>query len=340
MTKAATPNAPARRGIGLVGATTMVGIEIKERLAADGYGSLVDLLALEDGIGVFTEYGDEARVVMEIAEQDIRERAVVCFCGAPEAAATYAEEVAAEGGVAIDCTGVLRMRGNSHPATFHLGGLATEAAKPTLIATPSGGALLLAELHGVLGERLAGASATVLLPASEHSDAAAEELARQTASILNFMEDTDDSAVDESGPFGRRLAFDAWLAPEGRSDLMGELVAMGIEGVAAVAVQASIFHSVAASVHMPGCDHNALAELLSTVSLPSQNQHGQAIDSPATAAGNRELYIGGLRSDGAGGSWLWSLLDNHHAVATAAVAAIAAHVPPPFKAGDADSVVN
>ena len=62
----------------LVGAASLLGREIKDHLAEAGFpGRAVELLDLDDEVGLLTDYGSEARVVAEAGEASV-------ISGAPE----------------------------------------------------------------------------------------------------------------------------------------------------------------------------------------------------------------------------------------------------------------
>lgn len=309
--------------LALVGAASVLGTDIKDLLFATGYpGQTVELLDLDDQIGLITKYGDEARVTLEAAEDSVREYQLVCFCGDPTAAQRFAPVVVAAGGSVIDCT-------SAHSSATDASLIDAEGSPEAtgLLVAPTGGALLLAQLGAALGEQFANAVATVLLPASEISDAGTEELVGQATSMLNFGDSPQDT-------FGRRLVFDAWpdaTPPAGAAEaIRQQLRRLNMPQPALTALRVSVFHATAATVYVPDTLSEDLRDTLSRrgVRVDATNSDGEVIDSPTRVAGHSGLHVYGIRQEAAG-NWLWALLDNHRAAATIALAAISARLPLP-----------
>ena len=262
----------------------------------------------------------------EAAEATVREHQLVCFCGDPTAAQQFAPVVVAAGGTVIDCT-------DAHASAADSTLIDAEGSPGAtgLLVTPQAGTLLLALLANAVGEHIRKAVATVLLPASELSDTGTEELAGQAAAMLNF----GDAPLEN---FGRRLAFDTWLdttPPAGAAEaIRKQLATLGVPAPALTALRVSVFHAVGASVHFPATPADELRDALQGAGVPidATNSDGQLIDSPSRVAGSSELHVCGVRSEGAG-SWLWSLLDNHHAAAANALGAIRLRLPMPAASG-------
>ena len=314
--------------LALVGSSSVLGGDLKDLLAAAGYpGRAIELLDLDDQIGLVTKYGDEARVVLEAAEDSVREHRLVCFCGDPVAAQRFAPVVVDAGGTVIDCTSA---HGSANDVT-----LIDAAGSPTatgFLAVPHAGTLLLAALSATIRERFVSAAATLLLPASELSDPGTEELATQATAMLNFGEGTEET-------FGRRLAFDAWpdaTPPAGAAEtIRTQLAALGAPAPALTALRASVFHGTAASIYIPGAAVEELRDTLRSggIRVEAKSSDGELIDSPTRVAGRPDLHVCGIRGE-ADGSWLWALMDNHHAAAATAVAAIRPRLPLPEPTAD------
>ncbi len=173
---------------------------------------------------------------------------------------------------------------------------------------------------------LSNATCTVLLPASDLSDAATDELSQQAAALLNFGDSPDDV-------LGRRLAFDIWpdaTPPVGAAHrIRAELEALGISAPALAALRGSIFHGVAASIHFPNLAADDLqAALARGDGVVSGSQDDVTVDSPGRVAGKTGLFLGSVESMPGGGSWGWFLLDNHIAAVESAVRAIEVRLDP------------
>lgn len=311
--------------LALVGAGGMVGSAIKTKLIAAGYpGSSIELLDLHEQVGLLTEYGEEARVVLEAAEDSMREHALACFCGDPDTARRFVPIVAGSGGLAIDCTGVYGTDPTARLATAT--NVEAVAAEPGIVAISHPATLLLAELHEALGEHLRGAVVTILLPASETSEAGLAELASQASGFLN-LDDVD------AGVLGRQLAFDTYLdaRPVASSTVVrAQLVQLGFAVPAISAVQVSVFHGLAAAIRLQAAADTVREALAAGgIVVERLNDKGDAIDSPVRATGQARVNVASIRDDGAGGSWLWALIDNFEATAAVALALIAARLRPP-----------
>lgn len=314
--------------LALVGAGGMVGSAIKTKLVAAGYpGSSIELFDLQEQVGLLTEYGEEARIVLEAAEDSMHEHVLACFCGDPDTARRFVPIVVESGGLAIDCTGAY---GNDPMARLATAtNVEAVAAEPGIVAIAHPATSLLAELHGALGEHLRDSVATILLPASATSEAGLEELAAQASGFLNL----DDV---ETGILGRQLAFDTYLDArpvDSSAVVRAQLAQLGSAVPAISAVQVSVFHGLAAAIRLQapaGTVREALAA--GGIVVESINEQGAAIDSPVRATGQARVNVASIRDDGAGGSWLWALIDNFESTASVAVAVIAARLRPPAEA--------
>lgn len=298
--------------LALVGAASQMGKEIKNQLAAAGVpGDRIDLMDLEDEVGLVTDYGDEARVVLEAAEEPIRRAKLACFCGDPAAAGKLAQALVHAGGVAIDCTGawaddddaVMPGRGGDGPR---------------IVSAPHPAAALLASLAEAVD--FDAVAVTVLLPASESHERGPDEMARQSVELLNF------GLGDLGEAEGRRTAFDLWPGGHARERVLRHLERMGLTPPRLAVVRAPVFHGIAAALFVHGVGADELRGRLENthVSLPTGDD---AVDSPARAAGKTGVHVTGLGSDG-GGAWLWAVADNYAVAAASAVAEIVATLAP------------
>ena len=299
--------------VAIVGATSVLGDDLKHRLAAAGYsGDAVALLDLEEHVGLLTEYGDEARLVLAAADESLGGFVVVCFCGGRQTVERFAAPAAAAG-TAIDCTGYLAAE-----QTVELVDQQGSPGASGLLAIPLGATLMLAQLNAVID--LPATTCTVMLPASELSDAGTEEMAQQASALLHLGEAPNEV-------FGRRLAFDAWpdaTRPEGAAGrIRDELEQLGIQAPALHAVRGSIFHGIAASIYVPQRDAASLATALGPIAaIGAETDDKLPGDSPVRVAGRDGLHVGELRDDPRGGTWMWLLQDNHRAITSAALKAI------------------
>lgn len=311
---------PRSDRLALVGAASQVGQELKEQLAAAGYpGKRIELLELDEQVGLLTDYGDEARVVLQAARESLAAFRLAAFCGDPESTRRFAPAFVDGGGVAVDCTGAF-----AADDTARLAGTPRPEG-PCVIAVPHAGTLLLAGLAAALG--LEAATVTLLLPASERHASGPEAMARQAAQLLNYGEPGDT----EESIFGRRTAFDVWPDDQGVAErIADELSRLGLPCPRLCALRASVFHVLSASLWSPNGDADALRAALTAagVRVQAPDDPRGAIDSPVRAAGRDGLRVTGLRGAG-DGAWLWALLDNYRATAAAALHELSLHLQPP-----------
>lgn len=310
--------------IALVGATSLLGEELREQLADAGYpGEAITLLDLEEAAGLVTEYGEEARVVLEAAEEELAGHDLVCFCGDPELMRSHLRS-AAETTLVLDCTGA-----TAHEDDVSLWlpaiGEPPHVAEGTPLALPSGVVLLLAPALLTLGETGAGASFTAFLPASERGSGGLDELARQSSAVLNLEEIPHEI-------FGRQLAFDLWRAPIGEDGVddaaaaaVAQLSRLELPVPALSVFRAPLFHAMSAIVHFPEGDADELESRLETILVkPDEDEEGPPRDSPLRVAGRGGLHLGDAWADAQRGAWLWLVMDNLKARASATVAAVEA----------------
>lgn len=305
--------------IALVGATSMLGKELREQLENAGYpGDAVTLLDLEEAAGLVTEYGEEARVVMEAAEAGLAGHDLVCFCGDPDLSRSHLH-AAARTALAIDCTGATASEEDVVmwlPAAGDPPGL-TEG---TPLALPSDVVLLMAPVLLALGDGDS-ASFSAFLPASERGGGGLDELARQATAVLNLQEIPEEV-------FGRQLAFDLWRAPVGDGDdpavvAVDQLRRLGLPIPALSVFRAPLFHAVSAIAHYPQSDAGDLEDRLRAIlAVPEEGDDRPPADSPVRVAGRRGLHLGGAWADAQRGAWLWLMMDNLKARAAATVATL------------------
>ena len=161
--------AAAHDRVALVGAASHLGEQVRDQLVDQGYpGSAVELLDLDDRVGLVTEYGDEARVVLEAGADSLPSFRLACFCGDPATSLHFAPILAGAGGLALDCTGAWWDDGDV-PLLGR--GSDPESHPHGILSTPHPGAALLDALQP--GLDLATAVVTMLLPASAAASSSA-----------------------------------------------------------------------------------------------------------------------------------------------------------------------
>lgn len=315
------PHEPTR--LALVGAASLLGKEIKGQLAASGFPShAVGLFDLEELAGVLTDYGEEARVFADTVTDRILDHELVCLAGDQQTASDYLGPLLEAGILGLDCTGAWLDDDRAFPW------IPGSTAPPRLeehrgIAIPHATAIALGATMAALGDLGTPLSATIFLPASELGDAGLQELSQQSNAVLNLL-DVDVEI------FGRRQAFDLWVPspdhPHCAERLAAVLRRLELRLPAINVVSAPVFHGMALSVFVAGAAAEEVSAALQAAGFlvagaGTAGNTDDAHDSPARVVGKPGMHTLTVRND-AGGAWIWSVVDNLHSRAAAALAAI------------------
>jgi aspartate-semialdehyde dehydrogenase len=295
------PAEGAGHRLAVVGAETPTGAALREQLERERVpADRVDLFAGGDDVGeaILTEYRGEARLIQAPDEGVLAAHDVLFLC-ADGALPRRLADRAGRDRLVVDLAGVSG------------GPIVAEGAEPVSTGTvrvPHPIALALADLLVPLarGAGLRAATATVLRPASDLGDAAAEELRRQVTGLLGFAEVPTEH-------LGDRLAFDCLpqdgvgeRAPEVRRRIEQELRRR--VGVAPIAVQLIWIprfhgHTVSVRVEIDGGVDEARDALRGAAGL-------EVRESPADCVGetteDRPAIRVAVGDAGDGGAWLWA----------------------------------
>ena len=315
--------------LALVGASSLLGVEIKDQLAASGVPrDAVTLFDLKEVAGVLTEYGDEARVFAETVSENLLTHSLICFCSDGKTATESLDAILASGKVGIDCT----QAWSDDPRAFAwIPGVSAPPARndQRAIVIPSAACLMLGTTLAALGKLGEQVSVTIFLPASDLGEAGLQELSQQSIAVLNLEE--VDTAI-----FGRQLAFDLWptagLRDETQKVLVNELGKLGFVAPPIQIVRAPVFHGLAMSLYVPDVDASEVSTALFDANVVVGNEDGVQIDSPLLVTGTPGLHAISVRPDHHG-AWVWLTIDNFHARAAAAVEAMWAMSTPEFSDG-------
>ncbi len=261
-------------------------------------------------VGALTEAAGAAALVQPWEPGGLEGVEVAFFCGSAAATGRLLDERPATTTaiiLSLDATPDL-----GRPMVAGVGG--ARAVRGEVLLSPHPAVVLLTHLLWPL--RAVGveeAVATLVQPASMRGEAGLDEVFGQTREILAM------TARSPMPVFGRQMAFNLLPHPGPIDPLAAELRAvLGPEpAVSLNVVQAGVFHSFAASVYVrasadPGVKaiRRALADH-PYVELSEDAKHLGPIEVP----GSDKVVVGAVRKEtagagGAGGYWIWAVMDN------------------------------
>jgi len=176
--------------IAIVGASSLLGKELKDALAESSLAADFILLDEDEGLGQLDQLGDEVTFVQAISPDAFEHLDFTFFCGGESLTRKHWREALRAGSTVLDLSGALDMEAGVLVRSPWVGGqdvtadLFTPAVVPAHPA-PLALALLMERLQSAIPIRAA--AATVLLPASEFGRAAMDELHQQTVNLLSFQ---------------------------------------------------------------------------------------------------------------------------------------------------------
>lgn len=313
--------------IAIVGASTLLGKELKDALAESSLAAADFVLLEEDeGLGQLDQLGDEITFVQPISPDAFEHVDFTFFCGTESQTRKHWREALRAGSTVLDLSGALDAEAGvlvrspwvaAQDGSADLFTPAVVPAHPAALAL----ALLMERLQQAVPVREA--AATVLLPASEFGRSAMDELHQQTVNLLSFQaipRATFDaqSAYNLLCAFGenakvRLSSLDARIRRQYQA-LLGRRVALP----ALQTISAPVFH---------GHTFSLFAELdrpadLSTVEEALSGEHVDLVledtDSPSnlSATGQNDLLVRLRLESGPRGAhestrlWLWAASDN------------------------------
>ena len=177
--------------IAIVGASTLLGKELKEALSDSPLAMCnIVLLDEEEVQGQLDQVGEEITFVQAMQNDSFEKVDFAFFAGDPALTRKYWRQALRDGATVLDLSGALdREKGVLVRAPW----LGTEAVIPDLFtpavipAHPAALALALMLERIQLAAPVRFAAATVLLPASEFGREAMDELHQQTLNLLSFQ---------------------------------------------------------------------------------------------------------------------------------------------------------
>lgn len=313
--------------IAIVGASTLLGKELKDALAESSLAAANFVLLDEDeGLGQLDQLGDEITFVQSISPDEFDHVDFTFFCGTEDLTRKYWREALRAGSTVLDLSGALDMETGVLVRSPWVGTQQETADLFTPAVVPAHPAALALTL---LIERLQTAvpvrdvAATVLLPASEFGRAAMDELHQQTVNLLSFqaiprLTFDAQSAYNLLCGFGENAklhlsAVDARIRRQYQA-----LAARRLAPLALQTISAPVFHGHTFSIFV----ELERAVDLSTIEEALNGEHVDLVledtDSPSnlSATGQNDVLVrlrleaGSRNVNESARLWLWAASDN------------------------------
>ena len=324
--------------IGIVGAASLLGKEVAEALAESPLASSdVVLLDNEDTAGRLSSAGEEASFIQKLEADSMSGLDIVFFAGDAEMTRAYFSAARQANASVVDLTYAVE---NEPEAILRglWGGLAPQTKQPDLttpaVVSAHPAALMLALIVGRVKSKLQirTVAATFFEPASEHGQAAMDELHQQTVSLLSFQslprEQYDAQVAFNMVPAVGDAAKLNVSAIRERILQHYRLVSGGeiAQAVAVQLAQAPVFHGYTASIFVELASAAITREFEAAVQGDRVDLVGGESDPPSnlSVAGQSDMLVQVRSSDGESGRgtrfWLWVAADNLRVAAANAIA--------------------
>lgn len=177
--------------IAIVGASTLLGKELKDALSESSLAAAeVVLLDEDEGLGQLDQMGDEITFVQAISPDAFEHVDFTFFCGTEALTQKYWREALRAGSTVLDLSGALDSEAGVLVRSPWIGAqeVSADLFTPAVVpASPAALALALLMERVQQAAPVRQAAATVLLPASEFGRAAMDELHQQTVNLLSFQ---------------------------------------------------------------------------------------------------------------------------------------------------------
>ncbi len=321
--------------IGIVGAGSPLGSELKEALAESSFASAQFVLMDDaEAHGKLDQIGDEPAVVLGLGDGSFDGLDFVFFAGARVQAQRWSRDALRAGSTVLDLTGVL----DTEPdVLIHSSWMESQPVEPDLLtrvvvpAHPAAlaVAMLVSRLHA--SGLLRSVAATVLHPASEFGAAALDELHQQTVGLLSFQ-NVPREVFDAQTAFNQFV--DAGESARINLRETEERISRHLAALAPKAdisiqlVQAPVFHGLCFSIWVElteAVSQNAVEQALSGAHIELQAASSESPSSLAAIGQNELLVRFSAHSDGSAHTgnirrlWLWAACDNLRIAAQNAV---------------------
>lgn len=313
--------------IAIVGASTLLGKELKDALAESSLAAADSVLLDEDeGLGQLDQLGDEITFVQPISPDAFEHVDFTFFCGSENLTRKHWREALRAGSTVLDLSGALDSETGvlvrspwvgAHEVSVDLFTPAVVPAHPAALAL----ALLMERLQQAV--RVREAAATVLLPASEFGRGAMDELHQQTVNLLSFQS-LPRATFDAQSAYNLLCGF----GENAKANLSGmdarirrqylALVGRRLASLALQTISAPVFHghgfSIFVELERP-VDLSTLEEALS-------GEHVDLVledtDSPSNlaATGQNDVLVrlrlepGSRNANESTRMWIWAASDN------------------------------
>jgi aspartate-semialdehyde dehydrogenase len=177
--------------IAIVGASTLLGKELKDALAESSLAaSSVELFDEDEGLGQLDQVGDEVTFVQAITADSFEHVDFAFFCGSESLTRKNWREALRAGSTVLDLSGALDQETGVLVRSPWVGepDVAADLFTPAIVpAHPAALALALLMERLQQAVPVKSAAATVILPASEFGRAGMDELHQQTVNLLSFQ---------------------------------------------------------------------------------------------------------------------------------------------------------
>jgi aspartate-semialdehyde dehydrogenase len=324
--------------IGIVGAASLLGKELAEALAESPLAaSDLVLLDAEEATGRLSSAGEEVSFIQKLDSDAMSGLDIVFFAGDAETTRTFFGAARQANASVVDLTYAVEAEPEAILRGLW-GGLPPQTRQPDLttpaVVSAHPAALLLALLVRRVNSKLPirTIAATFFEPASEHGQAAMDELHQQTVTLLSFQslprEQYDAQVAFNMLPsLGEAAKLNLSMIRERivehyRSITGGELAG----SVAVQVVQAPVFHGYTASVFVELSEATTVREFEAAAQGDRIDLVGGESDPPSnlSAAGQPDLLLQVRSAEDAEGSgtrfWIWMAADNLKVAAANAIA--------------------
>jgi aspartate-semialdehyde dehydrogenase len=334
--------------IAIVGASSLAGKELSDALADSPLAAAnVLLLGDDEAAGQIASAADEATVIQKIDAESFAGVDFVFFASDAETTRRYWKSARQAGASIVDMTGALEdepgvvLRAPWFAVWSAVLGAAGDHTLSLDLTTPAvvsahPAALMLLAVAGRLQAKLPARliAATVFEPASEHGQAAMDELHQQTVGLLSFQnlprEQFDAQVAFNLVPaLGEDAKIDLSTV---RERIVREYAALSggtAPKLTLQLVQAPVFHSYVASVLVELCDPATLQQMEAALRGGQIELTAADAEPPSnvSAAGQAQLLLRVASASGEGESggsstrfWLWMAADNLRLAAVNALA--------------------